>query len=202
MFFLATAVAAQIIHPRAVAATPISAYLTGPGSMWLQSGYYVLAVALILLAVAVLREKLPAWRYIAGGALVTTACAVVLVAYTYSPWPLPGSPDHYLRVRIHILSAFVAFLSATIAMFVATPLLWRGRARGVLFALAGAVLALEVAGTFAPDFVPAGYGAFEKLAILGIVAWLIAAALRLSAWTGGWLARSHTPAIRPRTGGE
>lgn len=41
--FLVTAVAAQIAHPLAIAATPISAYLAGPGSDWMQGGYYFLA---------------------------------------------------------------------------------------------------------------------------------------------------------------
>lgn len=182
VIFLATAIAAQIIHPHAVAATPISAYLKGPGSLWMQGAYYVLAVALALLAADVLSARLSAWRYAAGVTLVVAGCAVVVVAYTYSPWPLPGDPAPRLRDTIHVISAFVAFLCVTIAMFAATPLLWRGRLRGAFFALAAVVLALELAGVFAPAFAPQAYGAFEKLAIAGIVFWLIGASLALEIW--------------------
>lgn len=195
--FLATSVAVQIIHPHAVAATPISDYLKGPGGDWMQGAYYVLAVALALLAIAVLRMRFSAWRYAAGAALVIAGCAVVLVAYTYSPWPLPGNPDHRMRGAVHIVSAFVAFLCVTIALFAATPLLWRGRLRAVFFALAGVVLALELAGTFAPLFAPEAYGAFEKLSIAGIMFWLIAASLALASWPGlsdGLAGRKAPPA--------
>lgn len=121
--FLVTAVAAQIALLHAVAATPISAYLKGPGCDWLQGAYYVFAVALALLAATVLRARLSAWRYLAGVALVITGFAAGLVAYIYSPWPLPGNR---MPVVVHVVSAFAAFLCVTIAMFVATPLLWRG----------------------------------------------------------------------------
>lgn len=178
--FLATAVVAQVNHPWAVAATPISAYLTGAGSDWLQGGYYALAVALALLGFKLTFERPSAWRHLAGAMLAIAGGAVVLVAYSYGSWPLPGNPDHRLRVAIHVASAFVAFFCVTIAMFVATPLLWEGRLRGAFYGLASLVLALELAGVFAPDFAPEAYGAFEKLAIVGIVLWLIAAALTLA----------------------
>lgn len=178
--FLATAIVAQINHPRAVAATPISTYLTGAGGGWLQGGYYALAVALGLLGFKLAFERPSAWPCLAGAMLAFAGGAVVLVAYSYGPWPLPGNPGPRLRVAIHVASAFVAFFCVTLAMFAATPLLWKRRLRGAFYRLASLVLALELAGVFAPDFAPEAYGAFEKLAIVGIVLWLIAAALTLA----------------------
>lgn len=175
LWFLATAIAAQIVHAHDIAATPISAYLTGPASGWLQAAYYVLAVALVLLGTDMLPRR-PRPHLAAGVLFLAAGCAVVLVAYTYSPWPLPDNPAHGTRVAIHIASAFAAFLTVTIAMFLATPLVWKGWAQAAYFALTGMVFALELAAAFAPAHALGAYGALEKLAIAGIVLWLIGAA--------------------------
>lgn len=175
-WFLASAVAVQVVHPNAIAATPISAYLSGPASGWLQAAYYVLAVALVLLGAHMLPRR-PRLHLAAGILLVVAGASVALVAYAYSPWPLPASPGHPTRVAIHIASAFVAFLSVTLVMFLATPLLWNGWRQGAFFTLAGLVSALELAAAFTPAHGAGVYGALEKLSIAGIVLWLIGAAL-------------------------
>lgn len=178
--FLATGVAEQIAHPYRIATTPFSAYLKGPGSAWLQSAYYLLTVGLWSLA-AVFAGWWPAIRgFATAGLLVIAGAAVALVAYTYSPWPLPGPPSMAMRVEMHIMSAFVAFLSVTVVMFMATPMLWRKRGvcLGVLI-LCGLVLAIEIAAGLAPSYLQGTYGALEKCSIAGLILWLFAAALRL-----------------------
>lgn len=183
VYFLATAVAAQILHSHAVAATPISTYLRGSASAWLQSGYYVLAVSVMLLGVRMASLDPRIIGVPAGFLLFLVACAVVLIAYTYSPWPLPGNPPPVVRIRIHILSAFCAFGGVTIVMFLVTPFLWRLRLRRLFLVLALIVLALELLGYLAPVFAAGSYGTFEKLSIAGIIFWLLGASWHLTTTT-------------------
>jgi len=179
--FLATAVAVQIAHPHAVAATPISDYLRGPTGPWLRGAYYVFAASLALLGGLIIGTAGPR-RYRCGGALlIVTAFCVFVVAYTYSPWPLPAQPTRTLRNHIHLLSATLAFSTVTAAMFLATPLVWRDRGRRIVYLYLGVIFFDEVLAAVEPAFLAGSFGALEKLAIAGIVLWLIAAALRLRA---------------------
>lgn len=178
VWFLATAAVVQSLNPHAVAATPISAYLHGPQSGWFQTAYYVLATALLSLACCI--SKKPGRRLfrLAVPSLAVAAFAVALVAYAYSPWPLPGNPSHRSREVMHVASAFVAFLAVTLAMFFETPILWRRRWRIAILAYATGVLLLEIAAALAPLYNAGIYGALEKLSIAGLVFWLLAAALQ------------------------
>ncbi|HET8551414.1 MAG TPA: DUF998 domain-containing protein [Gammaproteobacteria bacterium] len=177
-WFLATGAAVQIAHADTVATNAFSAYLRGPGSDWLQAAYYIFAVALILLAVRMTADR-RARSLCAAALLVIVACAVTLVAYTYSPWPLPGDPSIHLRENIHKVSALTAFAGITIVMFLVAPLLWHTSARAVFLAFAAILLLVELGAAFAPTFGLSGYAILEKIAIAGIVLWLIAAAIRL-----------------------
>ncbi|HET7306660.1 MAG TPA: DUF998 domain-containing protein [Gammaproteobacteria bacterium] len=178
-WFLATGAAAQATHADTLATAAFSAYLRGPGSDWLQAAYYIFAVALVLLAVRMMANR-RAQSLSAAALLIVVACAVTLVAYTYSPWPLPGDPSIKLRIAIHKVSAVTAFAGVTIAMFLAAPLLWRPPAQYVLLAFATILLLVELGAAFAPDFGISEYAILEKIAIAGIVLWLIAAAIRLT----------------------
>lgn len=179
VFFLATASAVQGVRFHGAAATPISTYLRGPASGWLQGAYYVLAVAMMLLALRfTVRRRLV--HLAAAGALIVGAVAVVLVAYSYSPWPLPGDPTRTARISIHVVSAFTAFLSVTVVMFLETPLIWRDRRRTVVLAYAVAVLVLEAAGVLASGHAHSVYGALEKFSVAGLVLWLLSASLALT----------------------
>lgn len=171
--FLVIAVAVQAVHFHGMAVTPISAYLRGPYSGWLQAAYYVLACALAVLGVCLWRQPGPARQLFAGILLIIAGCAVVLVAYTYSPWPMPDDPSRAMRGQIHVKCAFVAFLSVTIVMFLEIPLRWRREGRAKLWAFAVLVLAVELASLPGPGYLPHTYGALEKLAIVGLVVWLI-----------------------------
>lgn len=177
--FLVGATGVQALHPVAIASTPISSYLRGPHSGWLQLSYYVLSVSLILLGACFV--AMPAARdRIAGLVLVIAGCGVTLVAYTYTSWPLPGHPDHVTRVAIHVRSAFTAFLGVTIAMFIETPRLWSGAVRTRMWLFAVLVFAVELASLPGPRYTPGSYGALEKLSILGLIVWLILCARKLA----------------------
>lgn len=178
-WFAASAVSAQVTHPHAIAATSLSDYLLGPGSGWLRTSYYGLAIAFVLLGARLLQFSRRLRSRLAAALLFVAGCAVVIVVYSYSRWPLPGGPTPQQRIGLHLLSAFTAFGCITLTLFVATPLLWRGQARRAPYALAATVVALEVAGFTLPHFVPGVYGAFEKLGIATAMIWLIGAALRL-----------------------
>lgn len=176
LFFLVTASVVQGVRFHDAAATPISAYLRGTASDWLQTAYYVLAVAMTMLALrfALRRHFVHA---VAAIALIVGAVAVVLVAYSYSPWPLPGDPRPAMRISIHVASAFTAFLSVTIAMFLETPRVWQQGTRVVALSYAVIVLALEIAAVLASSHAHSIYGALEKLSVAGLVLWLLAASL-------------------------
>jgi hypothetical protein len=179
IWFLVTGAAVQIAHPHAVAATAFSTYLRGPGSGWLQAAYYIFAVGLVLLALRLSADR-RVREAVAAALVFITACAMVLVAYTYTRWPLPSDPSLATRETIHRLSALIAFAGITITMFLMTPLLWRGRARQVVLALAIALLLEELVTALAPRLGIGDHGALEKVAIAGLVLWLIAATVRLT----------------------
>ena len=176
VWFLVSASVIQGLRFRDAAAAPISTFLHGPDSAWMQGAYYVLAGALALLGLRFGGRR--GERHAACSlALGVAAIAVVLVAYAYSPWPLPGGSGHTLRVRVHVASAFTAFLTVTIAMICGTPLLWKGTKRTLVLAYAGVVLAVEVLAALATTYLQGAYGVLEKLSVAGLVIWLLAAAL-------------------------
>jgi hypothetical protein len=177
VWFLASAAGVQAMHPAGVAATPISAYLRGPHSAWLQAAYYVLAVSLVMLGACFPVPGSPRRESISGILLASAGVAVALVAYTYSPWPMPDHPDMATRAAIHKMCALVAFLGVTIVMFLETPLRWQGarRVRVMLFAIL--VLIVELWAAPGPRYITHDYGMLEKLAIAGLVIWLIECAL-------------------------
>lgn len=184
VWFLATAVAVQLARPHAWAAVPISGYLHGPDSTWLQAAYYILAGALDLLALEVLGLPRGRRRSFGVGLLLLVSCAVALAAYSYSPWPLPGQPGLRGRIEIHLVSAGVAFAGMTVFMYLATPLLWPDRWRRGAYFIAGAALTLEILASYTGQFnryAQFASGAIEKLAIAAIVLWLLACAVRLMA---------------------
>ena len=174
--FLVTAVVVQAMHPEGLAKAPISAYLRGPGSGWLQAAYYVLATSLIMLGICLSMLPAPDTHKVAGLVLGIAGLSVVLVAWTYTHWPMPGDPSVVVRENIHVKSAFTAFLSVTIAMFIETPLRWEAAARRHMWIFAGMVFLTELASLPGPHYTPNIYGLLEKLAIAGLVLWLAACA--------------------------
>jgi len=176
-WFLASALGVQMMHPAGVVATPVSAYLHGPHSGWLQAACDVLAVSLVMLGACFPRPGSPRHESVAGILLAITGVAVALVAYSYSPWPLPDNPGMGAREAIHKMCSLVAFLGVTIVMSLETPFRWQGtrRARVMLFAVI--VLVVELLAAPGPRYTPNDYGILEKLAITGLVVWLIECAM-------------------------
>lgn len=180
IWFLVSAVVAQVLHPHTLAAASLSDYLRGPESAWLRASYYGFAAAVGVLGVRMLVLHQRVRSAIASMLLFVSAFAIVVAAYSYSRGPIPGHPTVQERMGLHLLSAFTAFGCVTLTLLIATPLLWHGRARRFYFILAGTVVALELFGFTLPHLVPGVYGAFEKLGIAIAMLWLIGAALRLA----------------------
>ena len=174
--FLVTAVVVQALHPEGLAKAPISAYLRGPGSGWLQAAYYLLATSLVMLGICLSMLPAPDTHKVAGLVLGIAGLSVVLVAWTYTHWPMPGDPSVVVRENIHVKSAFTAFLGVTVAMFIETPLRWAGPGRRRMWIFAGLVFLIELASLPGPHYTPNIYGLLEKLAIAGLVLWLVACA--------------------------
>ncbi len=182
--FLATSAAAQFLrHDLDWIAAPNSFYLIGPWSGMVRAGYYAMAAALVLFAVAAYRELTPEARsaaplllFVLGG----VALAVTVIAHTNQPDTPPT-----LQGYVHGIAAAAAFLCTATAMLLQA---WRLRSDPrwrrwwkPAFAYAAVCFALLWLSAARLN-VPHGLG--EKVLIVLITGWLMAAAYRLACIAG------------------
>lgn len=177
--FLASSLAAQFLRPDLDwAATPNSFYLIGPWGGMVRIGYYALAVALVLLGLAARRALSPAARS-AAPLLLFALGGVGLTLTALAPtdtWQHPPT----LHGFVHGVAAQTAFLCSATAMLLQA---WRLRGdtrwrRHFPFAfgwaaLCFALLWVQVLWRALPR------GASQKILILLMLGWLLAAAWQL-----------------------
>jgi hypothetical protein len=174
-------------------AVPLSAYLSGPGGVYVRSAYYLMTLALLGFAWAgyqvtssARRSLLAAMLFAVAGVALSPVAATVLFS---------GTPHENLAWLIHGLSAQTTFLCLSFGMLLLSTR-WRGDLRlchgnlpGIVLAwLATGVLWLQVLDHSLPR------GLLQKLLIVLILLWL------------GWAARQllrvasmASPASAPRT---
>lgn len=176
-FFLASA-ALQFLRPDYnFLGTPLSFYLLGAYSGWLQAAFFVLACALVLLAAGYYSSSEPRSRAALPLILFSAGAAGVVVTALFQTDTSSTLTRHGL---LHILGAVSAFLCVSVAMlfqswrFRRNPR-WRPHFRPA-FGLA--VFEFLVLWIYALARIPAR-GFMEKLTIVLIILWL-----GLAAW---WL---------------
>ena len=179
LVFLATGIAAQGLRPELDwTRVPNSYYLIGPWGGMVRAGYCSLALALVLLGVSAYRTLSPATRsaaplllFVAGGA------ALALTAFaTTDTWNRPPTLHGY----VHGVAAQAAFLCTAAAMLLQAWRLrddarWRRWFRPAFTYAALCFVLLWVQAFWRA--LPRGLS--QKLLILLILAWLLAAAWRL-----------------------
>jgi len=177
--FLATGIAAQCLRPDLDwVRVPNSFYLIGPWGGVVRAGYYAMALALVLFGVDAYRTLAPTARsaaplllFIAGGAaLALTALA------TTDTWNRPPTLHGY----VHGVAAQAAFLCTTTAMLLQAWRLrgdarWRRWFRSALAYAALCFVLLWVQAFWRA--LPRGLS--QKVLIVLILGWLMAAAWRL-----------------------
>lgn len=179
LVFLATGIAAQGLRPELDwTRVPNSYYLIGPWGGMVRTGYYAMALALILLGVGAYRTLSPATRSAAPLLLFVAAgiaLGVTALAHT-NTWNRPPTLHGY----VHGVAAQAAFLCTAAAMLLQAWRL-RGDARWLRwFRPAFTYAALCFVLLWVQAFwraLPRGLS--QKLLILLILAWLLAAAWRL-----------------------
>lgn len=177
--FLATGIAAQCLRPDLDwVRVPNSFYLIGPWGGMVRTGYYAMALALILLGASAYRAQSPTARsaaplllFVTGGA----ALAVTALAHT-DTWNRPPTLHGY----VHGVAAQAAFLCTASAMLLQSWRLrgdarWRRWFRPALAyaALCFALLWVQAFWRALPR------GLSQKALIVLMLGWLIAAAWRL-----------------------
>jgi len=101
-------------------AMPLSAYLRGPGGLWLRGAYYLMAASLAVFAFAGYRAMTRTSRSaLASTLFMIAALALPVVAYTVL---YENTPQENLARLIHGLAAQTTFLSLVMGM-----LLWSSR---------------------------------------------------------------------------
>ena len=172
LVFCASAVAVQAARPEYDWwQAPLSFYLAGPNSAWLQAAYYGLALATVLLAAALQRSLVASARYILVPVLLVGGGLALAVTATW-PGASPGYPASDAGAFIHGVSAIAAFLLVGTAMLLQSASLhrdphWRAVARPllVLAALAFAGLWLHALWKALPR------GGSQKVVIALYLAW-------------------------------
>lgn len=182
-FFLASAVLQFLRPDYNFMGTPLSFYLLGPYSGWLQPAFYALATAIALLAVGCYLDSTRQARTVATLVLFIVGAAGVAVTATF---PTDISNHVTRHGVIHVVAATVAFLCVSVAMLIQS---WRFRQdprwrTHFLSALGLAVFEFIVLWWYALFHCPAR-GFMEKLTILLILLWLA-----LAAW---WLQQTPAP---------
>lgn len=177
--FLATGIAAQCLRPDLDwVRVPNSFYLIGPWGGMVRTGYCAMALALILLGTGTYRALTPAARsavplllFVAGGAALALAALAATDTWNHPPT---------LHGFVHGVAAQAAFLCTVTAMLLQAWRLrhdahWRRwfRAAFAYAALCFALLWVQAFWRALPR------GLSQKLLILLILGWLIAAAWRL-----------------------
>ncbi len=179
LFYFLVAAVLQFLRPDySFIGTPLSFYLLGPYNGWLHTAFYVLAVAIALLAVGCYLVSVPQARSAATLVLFMLGAAGVVVT-AVSP---TDTNDHLtLHGAIHILAAALAFIATSCGMLVQSwrfrqDPVWRKRLRP---ALQLAVFEFLVLLVYALAHIPAS-GFMEKLTIVLILLWLAQSAFWLS----------------------
>jgi hypothetical protein len=153
---------------------PLSAYLTGPYSVWLKASYFLLSCCLVLLGLAYrsavaapARSQAPPWLFAAAG--------VALTVTALTPHQV-SAPRH----SIHIAAATITFLCITAAMLVQSWCLRRDAAWRHRFGSAFSLAMLSFVGMWAHALWHGGpRGLVQKLVIAGILGWLLLTSLWL-----------------------
>jgi hypothetical protein len=189
-FFLMVSVALQFLRADYDwITTPLSFYLLGPYRVWLIAAYFVLAAAILLVALGFYRDLAPEAR--SGAPLLlfaTAALSVCIVALAHTDTPQgPNPTGHGI---LHNAAAALAFLSVTVAMLIQS---WRLRydPRWKKHHMKALLLS---SATFAALWLYALWGALprgvtQKFVILLIVLWLLMA--------GRWLMQTRLRVLEP-----
>lgn len=178
-FFLASAVL-QVLRPDYnFMGTPLSFYLLGTYSAWLQAAFFVLACALILLAAGYYFSSEPRLRALPPLFLFSLGAAGVVVTALFQTDTSSRLTRHGL---IHIAGAVTAFLCVSVAMLLQSWAFRRSPRWQAHFRTALGLAAFEflVLWIYALAHIPAR-GFMEKLTILLILIWLSLAAWWLQA---------------------
>jgi len=161
---------------------PLSFYVLGPYGGAVEAGYFVLAAGLAALGLGWYRALDRSARSAVPLLLfVTAAVALCVTAGAFTD--IPGRPPT-LHGHVHVVAAFVTFVSVTVAMLLQSWRLrgdpcWRRRFRSAFALAALTFVALWIYALVKP--IPRGVG--EKVVIALILLWLWRAA-----W---WLVRGR-----------
>ncbi|MBD8900279.1 DUF998 domain-containing protein [Rhodanobacter sp. DHG33] len=179
LVFLATGIAAQCLRPDLDwVRVPNSFYLIGPWGGMVRTGYYAMAFALALFGASAYSALMPAAR--SGAPLLLFVVAGAALALTVlATTDTPGRPPT-LHGYVHGMAAQTAFLCTATAMLL-QAWRWRGdphwrrwfRSAFAYAALCFVLLWVQAFWRTLPR------GLSQKMLILLILGWLIAAAWRL-----------------------
>ena len=188
LFYFLAAALLQFLRPDySFMSTPLSFYLLGPYSGWLHAAFYVLAVAIALLAIGCYLASLPQARSAATLVLFMLGAAGVAVTAVAST---DTSEKLTVHGGIHLLAAALAFIATSFGMLLQSWRFrqdpdWRDRSQ---FALGLAAFEFLVLLIYALAHIPAS-GFMEKLTIVLILIWL--------ALVASWLSMPRTRAPIP-----
>lgn len=169
-FFLVSALVQFLRPDYSVMGTPLSFYLLGPYGGWLHGAFYVLAAAILLLAIGCYIGSEPQARTAATLVLFALGAAGVAVTAIF---PTDTTATLTRHGVIHVIAAAVAFLATSAAMLIQSWRFrrdprWRRRFRN---AMELAVFEFIVLWYYALMHYPAR-GFMEKLTIGLILLWL------------------------------
>ncbi|MGH8397046.1 MAG: DUF998 domain-containing protein [Gammaproteobacteria bacterium] len=177
-FFLVSAVLQFLRPDYSFMGTPLSFYLLGPYNGWLHAGFYALAAAIVLLAVATYMASSPQARSVTALVLFVSGAIGVLVTALAAT---DTNAKLTIHGTIHLAAAELAFIATTFGMLLQSwrfrqDLVWRAHFRTSMWL---AVLEFIVLCIYALAHIPAS-GFMEKLTIVLILLWLGQQAFRLS----------------------
>ena len=171
LFFFAVSAVLQLLRPDySFMGTPLSFYLLGPYNGWLHIAFYILAAAIVLLAIGCYAGSAPGARTAATlVSFILGATGVVVTALS----PTDINSRLTMHGTIHILAAALAFIATSVAMLIQS---WRFRhdpAWQPRFCAAMELALFEfiVLWVYALAHIPAP-GFMEKLTIVLILLWL------------------------------
>ncbi|MGB9429226.1 MAG: DUF998 domain-containing protein [Gammaproteobacteria bacterium] len=175
LFFFLMSAAVQFLRPDySVMGTPLSFYLLGAYGGWLHVAFYVLSIAIVIIAIGCYVGSVRQARSAATLVLfVLGALGVVLTAI----FPTDTTAKLTLHGAIHVAAAALAFLATSVAMLIQSWYFrrdsrWRPHFRT---AMQLAVFEFIVLWCYALFHYPAR-GFMEKLTIVLILLWLALAA--------------------------
>jgi Protein of unknown function (DUF998) len=171
LFYFLVAAIVQFLRPDySFMGTPLSFYLLGPYSGWLQVAFFGLAIAIVLLAIGCYMGSSPHTRSAATLVLFILGAAGVVVTALAST---DTSDTLTVHGSIHLLAAAVAFIATSFGMLVQSwrfrlDPAWRDRFR---FAMNLATFECLVLLIYALAHIPVS-GLMEKITIALILLWL------------------------------